>query len=73
MYDIIGVNDNEFIYNDEAYPIACLNVYSNSSYNKLDSLPQYKQNYILLQVNDNKYVNYYMNGIGHLHLLNDRI
>ena len=68
MYDIVDVQNDEFVLNEEVYPISCLNVYTDSSYSRLNELPQYKQNYNLLNANDDKYANVYLSGIGHMHL-----
>ena len=68
MYDIVDVQNDEFVITSEEYPISCLNVYSDSSYTKLKDLPQYKQNYNLLNSSNSKYVNKYIAGIGHMHL-----
>ena len=45
-YDVVGVDNGEFVWNEETYPIPVLNIYSNSwSHHKW---PQYAVNSRLL-------------------------
>jgi len=37
MCDIIGVEDGEFVWNEDTYPIPVLNIYSDSSWSHLDT------------------------------------
>lgn len=67
MYDVKGVKDNKFIFDETIYPTRMLNIYSDSSYSKLGKWDQYSQNYKYLNY-DSKYKNVHIGGIGHMHL-----
>lgn len=69
MYDIQGVKNNQFIFNNDAYPVPILNVYSDSAWGKLAQLPQYAENYKLISNNNNNSAfNVHISGVGHLSL-----
>lgn len=68
MCDIEGVEDDEFVFMDEAYPVPVLNVYSDSSWNHLSEWVQYAENYALLSDTDADAFNVYIKGVGHLTL-----
>lgn len=68
MDDIIGVEDNEFIFTDEKYPAAVLNIYSDASWSHLSEWSQYEQNYNLLTDTAATAHNVYIQGVGHLTL-----
>jgi len=68
MYDIEGVEDEQFIFTDKIYPVPVLNVYSDSSWDILGQRPQYAANYrMLLDSNENAF-HVYISGVGHLAL-----
>lgn len=68
MFDIVGVENNEFVWNPNAYPVPLLNVYSDSSWSHLSEWPQYAENAKLLtEINDSVY-NVHIKGSGHLSL-----
>lgn len=48
LYDIVGVENNEFVWLDEAYPVPVLNIYSDASWNHLSEWTQYARNDELL-------------------------
>lgn len=68
MCDIVGVENGQFVWDEETYPVPVLNIYSDGSWSRLDELPQYAANARLLA--DTKAVSYnvHMRGAGHLSL-----
>ena len=68
MYDIKGVQSDQFIFTDDAYPVPVLNVYSDSSWVHLNEWTQYAENYRLLSSPDASTVNVHISGAGHLDL-----
>ena len=68
MYDIKGVKDGEFIFDDSDYGIPILNIYSDSSYPHLYEWSQYKNNAMFLDENNPDYTNVYYEGVGHMGL-----
>lgn len=68
MYDVIGVENNEFVWNPKAYPVPVLNIYSDSSWSHLREWPQYAENVKLLTDNNDTVHNVYIKGSGHLSL-----
>jgi fermentation-respiration switch protein FrsA (DUF1100 family) len=53
MYDIIGVNGNEFVWNTTPYPCAVMNIYSDSGYPLIEADNKYVQNRNYLYNNKN--------------------
>lgn len=68
MCDIEGVNNNEFIFTGEKYPVPVLNVYSDSSWGHLGDWEQYAENYALLSNTNPTAFNVHIRGVGHLTL-----
>jgi len=68
MYDVKGVENDKFIFDETLYPTKMLNVYSDSSYSKLDEWDQYSQNRKYYDMNNENYSNVYLKGLGHMHL-----
>lgn len=68
MCDIKGVEDGEFVFTDETYPVPVLNIYSDSSWSILSKRPQYARNYALLSDTEATAFNVYISGVGHLTL-----
>lgn len=68
LCDIKGVEDGEFIWENESYPVPLLNIYSDSSWNDLGNWPQYAANNKLLFSNLPHVFNIYIEGAGHLAL-----
>lgn len=68
MCDVVGVEDGEFVWTEEPYPVPVLNIYSDSSWSRLNELPQYAANAELLQDKEAIAYNVYMRGAGHLSL-----
>ena len=73
MYDVKGVENGRFVFDEDAYPTRMLNVYSDSSYSNLSKWDQYCQNNKYLHLNDEKYQNVYLKGLGHMHLCDFQI
>ena len=68
MCDIIGVENGQFVWNEKTYPVPVLNIYSDSSWSRLDQLPQYEANAKLLADTNAISYNVHMRGAGHLSL-----
>jgi predicted dienelactone hydrolase len=68
MYDIIDVEDGEFMFTKEKYPVPVLNVYSDSLWDIMGDRPQYAMNYSLLTDSEETTHNIHIGGIGHLSL-----
>lgn len=68
MYDIIGIEDGEFVFDDCGYSVPMLNIYSDSSYPHLHEWRQYGNNAKFLDAEDNNYTNIYYEGVGHMGL-----
>lgn len=68
MYDIKGVKDGAFVFDDSDYDIPLLNIYSDSSYPHLDEWDQYKNNVMFLNKDNKGYTNIYYEGTGHMGL-----
>ncbi|NTV36195.1 MAG: alpha/beta hydrolase [Anaerolineaceae bacterium] len=68
MGDIVGVENGEFVWNKETYPVPVLNIYSDSSWSHLGEWSQYAENAKLLTDKDAIAYNVYLQGAGHLNL-----
>jgi pimeloyl-ACP methyl ester carboxylesterase len=68
MYDIIGVENDEFVFIRADYPAPVLNVYSDASWEHLAEWPQYARNHALLVESKASVRNVHIAGIGHLAL-----
>lgn len=68
MFDIEGVENGQFIFIDDTYPVPVLNVYSDSSWNILSDRPQYKANYAMITADNPHSFSVYISGVGHLAL-----
>lgn len=67
MCDIIGVDGTEFIWNNEPYPCAVMNIYSDSGYPLIESDNKYVQNKNYFYNGENVEY-YYIEGSNHLSL-----
>jgi hypothetical protein len=67
MYDIVGTQAGEFVWNAEAYPTPVLNVYT-ESWEHLGEWKQYARNYALLTDTAETTFNVYLRGAVHLSL-----
>jgi len=68
MYDIQGIKDGEFVWNQTPYPTPVLNVYTESSWSHLGDWKQYAENYALLSETPATAFNVYISGANHLSL-----
>lgn len=68
LYDIVGVENGEFIWLDEEYPVPVLNIYSDGSWNHLAEWAQYVRNYQFLSDAPAHVSNLYLPGRGHFSL-----
>jgi fermentation-respiration switch protein FrsA (DUF1100 family) len=68
LYDIVGVENNDFLWLDEAYPIPVLNIYSDSSWSHLSEWAQYARNAALLSDTSQIATSLYLPGAGHFSL-----
>jgi len=68
LYDIVGVENGEFVWLNEEYPVPVLNIYSDSSWSHLAEWPQYARNAALLTDAPPTAVSLYLPGAGHFSL-----
>jgi hypothetical protein len=68
MYDIIGVENEAFVWNEKPYPLPLINIYSDSSWSHLKDWPQYALNAGLLSEPLPDTFNVYLKGAVHLSL-----
>lgn len=68
MYDIKGVENEVFVWNEKPYPLPLLNIYSDSSWSHLNDWPQYALNARLIYDKRPETFNVYMKGAVHLSL-----
>ncbi len=68
MCDIVGVENGEFVFTDDDYPVPVLNVYSDSAWGHLAEWPQYAQNNRMLSGTDANAYTVCISGAGHYSL-----
>ena len=68
MYDIVGVENDEFVFIDAVYPTPVLNIYSDDSWENLSEWSQYARNSALLSDSGATAYNVHISGAGHLAL-----
>jgi dienelactone hydrolase len=68
MYDITGVKNNQFQWNDQVYPVPVLNIYSDSAWDHLSEWTQYARNYALFSDSEATVFNLHLIGGGHFSL-----
>ncbi|MDW7656205.1 MAG: alpha/beta hydrolase [Bacillota bacterium] len=68
MFDIEGIENDQFVFTDKIYPVPVLNIYSDSSWDILEERPQYAANHRMLFDTDATAFNVYISGFGHLAL-----
>ena len=66
--DIIGIDGDQYVFTDEAYPLPILHVYSDSLITTMDEIATYEMNVRLLHSDNPMYVNKHISGVGHLGL-----
>ena len=65
LYDIVGVEGNQFVWTDQPYPAPVLNVYSDSAWDHLSEWAQYGRNNDLISNAPETVANLYLPGRGH--------
>jgi dienelactone hydrolase len=68
LFDIVGVQDDEFIWLEDEYRVPVLNIYSDSSWENLTNWSQYAQNVAMLAESSDDISNLYLPGAGHFSL-----
>lgn len=68
LYDIVGVENDEFIWTDPLYPVPVLNIYSDSSWDHLSQWAQYARNDEFISKTPDTVFNLYLPGRGHFSL-----
>ncbi len=68
MYDVLGVEDGDFIFEASPYPLPLLSVYTDSAWRLLPNSPQYAQNYAVLKDDLDTTHDIYVRGAGHMSL-----
>ncbi len=68
LFDIEGVENGEFVFNHDVYPVPVLNIYSDSSWEHLSEWAQYAENHALLSDTPATASNLHISGMGHLAL-----
>jgi len=68
LYDIVGVENGEFLWLQEDYPVPVLNIYSDSAWNHLSDWPQYARNAEMIAASNASIQNIHFPGAGHFSL-----
>jgi predicted dienelactone hydrolase len=68
LFDIVGVENDEFLWLEQEIPVPVLNIYSDSAWKNLSSWPQYERNVELLESANETIQNVYLPGAGHFSL-----
>ena len=68
MYDITGIRDGEFVFDEQDYDVPILSIYSDSSYPHLREWQQYKNNVRFMDSDKQNYDSIYYEGVGHMGL-----
>lgn len=68
LYDIVGVEDDAFVFSESEYPTPVLNIYSDDSWEMLAEWPQYARNFELLENPSSTNFTVHISGAGHLAL-----
>jgi len=68
MYDIVGVDNDKFVFIEAIYPTPVLNIYSDDSWENLSEWSQYARNFTLLSDSAATAFNVHISGVGHLAL-----
>lgn len=68
LYDIVGVENDEFIWIDQPYLVPVLNIYSYGAWDHLSEWAQYARNYHFLSNTPETVYNLYLPGRGHFSL-----
>lgn len=65
LYDIVDVENDAFVFNQQAYPVPVLNIYSDSSWEHLSEWAQYARNYDFFSAPQTTAFNLHIGGAGH--------
>lgn len=65
LCDIVGVAGNEFVYNQQTYPVPVLNLYTDSTWLKMSNWSQYGTNNRMLAISTDRVWNVHLSGAGH--------
>ena len=68
MFDIVGVKDGEYQFEESDYDIPLLSIYSDSSYPHLNDWQQYKNNIRFWGGGESNYTSIHYEGVGHMGL-----
>ena len=68
MYDIIKVENGDFVFDESDYSMPLLNIYSDSGYPHLHEWRQYGNNARFIDEDNANYTNIHYEGIGHMGL-----
>ena len=68
MCDVKDIKNGVFIFEESAYPVPLLNVYTDSLWDIIADSPQYAQNYAILNDDCNTTYDIYIKGAGHMTL-----
>lgn len=68
MYDIKGIQNREFVFDESDYDVPLLNIYSDSSYGHLHEWGQYRNNAMFIDGGNPLYTNIYYEDVGHMGL-----
>ena len=68
LFDIVGAENDAFVFINEPYPVPNLNIYSDSSWPHLAEWPQYARNYALLSDPSATAHSLHLSGRGHFSL-----
>jgi len=68
MFDIVGVENDEFVLIQDAYPVPVLNIYSDNAWGNLAEWEQYGANHALLTDGRETVDNIHISGLSHLAL-----
>lgn len=68
LFDIVGVENDEFLWLEQDFPVHVLNIYSDSAWENLSSWPQYGRNVEMIENSGDTIQNLYFPGAGHFSL-----
>lgn len=68
LFDIVGVENDQFVFTSEPYPVPVLNVYADASWSHLSEWAQYARNYELLSETQTTSFSLHLSGAGHFSL-----
>ncbi len=66
--DISKIENGEFVFISDDYPVSILHIYSDALYGKMDEITTYEMNQRLIDKKDPKFVNKHIFGVGHIGL-----